>query len=335
MADTADDPTGRALALLARLTSRPHWSGAELAGHLGVTTRTVRRDIERLRRLGYDIGASPGTDGGYRLRAGDTAAPVFLDGDESVAIVTALLAAVATESTGMVDASLRALAKLHHVVPAPARGSVDAVQRSTRSVAPRPRPRGGTGRRRRPRRGVSRQPGRPLRLPARATAPPRSAGSSRTRSVTVAAVWYLIAYDLDRRDWRLFRVDRMQDIEVTGHGTARRPLPGGDAMAFLAASLADMPYPFNAEVDIDRPADAVLAALAWLNPRRVEATRSAPLPRAPRRGDGRGPRRGTARRRPARRADDDRRPARGAPAPRRGRRRRLGRRHGTMTSLPM
>ena len=84
-----------------------------------MTTRTVRRDVERLRRLGYDIDASPGTDGGYRLRAGGTAAPVFLDDDESVAIVTALLAAVATESTGMVDASLRALAKLHHVVPAP------------------------------------------------------------------------------------------------------------------------------------------------------------------------------------------------------------------------
>ena len=121
MAETADDPTGRALTLLARLTSRPHWSGPELAGHLGVTTRTVRRDVERLRRLGYDIDASPGTDGGYRLRAGGTTAPVFLDDDESVAIVTALLAAVATESTGMVDASLRALAKLHHVVPAPAR----------------------------------------------------------------------------------------------------------------------------------------------------------------------------------------------------------------------
>jgi predicted DNA-binding transcriptional regulator YafY len=90
--------------------------------------------------------------------------------------------------------------------------------------------------------------------------------------VTVQSVWYLIAYDLDRRDWRLFRVDRMQDVEVTGHGTSRRPLPGGDAMAFLGASLAEMPYPFNAEVEVQRPAAAVLEALAWLNPRRVEGT---------------------------------------------------------------
>jgi predicted DNA-binding transcriptional regulator YafY len=270
MAETAEDPTGRALALLARLTSRPHWPGAELAAQLGVTTRTVRRDIERLRRLGYDIDASPGTDGGYRLRAGDTAAPVFLDGDESVAIVTALLAAVATESTGMVDASLRALAKLHHVVPAPARGSVDAVQRSTRTIA-----RGS---------GPSVAPaavaalaeacrdGRAVRFGYRA----RDGAPSRRRVepnalVTVRAVWYLIAYDLDRRDWRLFRVDRMQDVEVTGHGTSRRPLPGGDAMAFIAASLADMPYPFNAAVDVERSADDVLAALGWLNPRRVES----------------------------------------------------------------
>jgi len=88
--------------------------------------------------------------------------------------------------------------------------------------------------------------------------------------VTVRNVWYLIGYDLDRRDWRLFRVDRMQDVEVTGHGTSRRPLPGGDAMAFVGASLAEMPYAFNAEVEVVRPADEVLAALGWLNPRRVQ-----------------------------------------------------------------
>ena len=270
MAETADDPTGRALTLLARLTSRPHWSGAELAGHLGVTTRTVRRDIERLRRLGYDIDASPGTDGGYRLRAGDTVAPVFLDGDESVAIVTALLAAVATEGTGMVDASLRALAKLHHVVPAPARGSVDAVQRTTRSVV-----RG---------RGPSVAPGDVAALAEacrdgravrfgyrRRDGEPSQRRVEPNALVTVQSVWYLIAYDLDRRDWRLFRVDRMQDVDVTGHGTSRRPLPGGDAMAFLGASLAEMPYPFNAEVEVQRPAAAVVEALVWLNPRRVEA----------------------------------------------------------------
>ncbi len=270
MADTADDPTARALALLARFTSRPHWSGGELARNLGVTTRTVRRDVERLRRLGYDIDASPGTDGGYRLRAGETAAPVFLDGDESVAIVTALLAAVATESTGMVDASLRALAKLHHVVPAPARGSVDAVQRSTRSLGR------GSGPTVAPADVAALaeacRDGRGVRFGYRA----RDGAPSQRRVepnalVTVRAVWYLIAYDLDRRDWRLFRVDRMQDVEVTGHGTTRRPLPGGDAMDFLAASLADMPYPFLATVDVEWSADEVLAALGWLNPRRVEA----------------------------------------------------------------
>jgi len=270
MADRADDPTGRALALLARLTGRPHWSGPELAGHLGVTTRTVRRDVERLRRLGYDIDASPGTDGGYRLRAGGTVAPVFLDDDESVAIVTALLAAVATEATGMVDASLQALAKLHHVVPAPARGSVDAVQRTTRSVV------GGRGPAVAPRDVAALaeacRDARAVRFGYR-----RRDGEASQRRVephalvTVRNVWYLIGYDLDRADWRLFRVDRMQEVEVTGHGTSRRALPGGDAMSFLAASLAEMPYPFNAEVEVERPVDRVLDALGWLNPRRAEA----------------------------------------------------------------
>ena len=222
MADTADDPTGRALALLARLTSRPHWSGAELAGHLGVTTRTVRRDIERLRRLGYDIDASPGTDGGYRLRAGDTAAPVFLDDDESVAIVTALLAAVATESTGMVDASLRALAKLHHVVPAPARGSVDAVQRSTRSVARGRGPEVAPARRRRPRRGVSRQPGRPLRLPGarrRRLAAPGRAERARHRGRR------LVPHRLRPRPSRLAPLPRRPHAGRRGHRARHRPAP--------------------------------------------------------------------------------------------------------------
>jgi predicted DNA-binding transcriptional regulator YafY len=147
---------------------------------------------------------------------------------------------------------------------------VDAVQRTTRSV--------GRGR------GPSVAPrdiaalaeacrdGRAVRFGYRA----RDGAPSQRRVepnalVTVAAVWYLIAYDLDRRDWRLFRVDRTQDVDVTGHGTTRRPLPGGDAMAFLATSLAEMPYPFNATVDVGRRADEVLDELGWLNPRRVEA----------------------------------------------------------------
>ncbi len=152
--------------------------------------------------------------------------------------------------------------------------------------------------------------------------------------VTVRNVWYLIGYDLDRADWRLFRVDRMQDVEVTGHGTSRRALPGGDAMEFLAASLADMPYPFNAAVEIGRPADAVLDAPRLAEPASRRCPRSATLPAAPRCRLRRGPRRGAARRRAARSNDDDRCPTRGPPAPHRGRRGHLRRRHGMMTSLP-
>jgi predicted DNA-binding transcriptional regulator YafY len=202
-----DDPTGRALALLSCLTGRPHWSGAELAARLGVTTRTVRRDVERIRRLGYEVDAAAGTEGGYRLRAGAVVPPLFLDADEAVAVVTALLAAAGDETTGMVDASQRALAKLHHVLPAPVRGRADAVRRASRSAA------------------VGRAPAVPPDRIAALAESCRDGAAVRfgyvardgRRSdrrvepnalVTVRSVWYLVAYDLDRADWRVFRVDR-------------------------------------------------------------------------------------------------------------------------------
>jgi predicted DNA-binding transcriptional regulator YafY len=88
--------------------------------------------------------------------------------------------------------------------------------------------------------------------------------------VTVRSVWYLVAFDLDRRDWRAFRVDRMaDDVERTGHGVSRRTVPGGDPLAFLGASLAEMPAAHSAEITIGTSRDAVLARLPWLNPRRV------------------------------------------------------------------
>lgn len=269
MTDEPDDPTGRALALLSCLTARQHWSGAELAARLGVTTRTVRRDIDRLRRLGYGIDAAAGTDGGYRLRSGVAAPPLFLDADEAVAVVTALLAAGADQTTGMVDASLRALAKLHHALPPGVQGRAEAVRHAARAAA------------------VGRAPAvDPARVAALAEACRDGAavrfdyvardGRSSARRVepsalvTVRSVWYLVAYDLDRADWRMFRVDRMQgELARSGHGVGRRRVPGGDALAFVAASLAEMPYEHTADIDLAASRDDVLAALGWLNPMRV------------------------------------------------------------------
>lgn len=267
-----DDPTGRALALLSCLTGRAHWSGPELAARLGVTTRTVRRDVGRLRRLGYDIDASSGTDGGYRLCVGAVVPPLFLDADEAVAVVAALLAAAGDATTGMVDASTRALAKLHHVLPVPVHGRAEAVRRAARIAS------------------IGRAPAvDPDRVATIAEACRDSAAvrfnymarhGQRTQRrvepnalVTVRSVWYLIAYDLDRGDWRVFRVDRVDgDIERTGHGVTRRVVPGGDPLAFLGASLAEMTYVHTAIVELAVIRADALAELGWLNPRRVQAT---------------------------------------------------------------
>ncbi len=271
MADDHADPAGRALALLSSLTGRAHWSGTELAARLGVTTRTVRRDVDRLRRLGYEIEASSGTEGGYRLRAGAVVPPLFLDADEAVAVVTALLAAAGNATTGMVDASTRALAKLHHVLPAAVQGRAEAVRRAARIAsigqAPAVDPTRVATLAESCRDGVS------IRFDYRA----RDGRPSRRRVepnalVTVRSVWYLVAYDLDRRDWRAFRVDRMGgEIERTGHGVTRRTVPGGDPVTFLGASLAEMTYVHTATMDLAIDRDAALARLRWLNPMRVEA----------------------------------------------------------------
>ncbi len=231
----------------------------------------MRRDVERLRRLGYVIDASPGTDGGYRLRTGGVIPPLFLDGDESVAIVTALLAAAGDRTTGMVDASVRPLAKVHHVLPVTVQRRADAVRRAARGAdverAPAVKP------------GAiamlaeACRDGEAVRFAYRS----RDGLSSQRRVepsslVTVRSVWYLIAYDLDRADWRLFRVDRTDDVERTGHGTTPRTVPGGDPLAFLGASLAQMPYELTADIDVAVSREGVLRGLSWLNPKRVDAT---------------------------------------------------------------
>ena len=298
------------------------WTGPELAARLGVTTRTLRRDVERLRGLGYDVVATPGTAGGYRLLAGATVPPLFLDADEAVAVVTALLAASGDQTTGMVDASLRALSKLHHVLPVAVRTAsrrgASRGPHTRRSAAPRPSI---------PQHiavlAESCRDAAAVRFDYRA----RDGTPSRRRVepnalVTVRSVWYLIGFDLDRDDWRMFRVDRITgDVERTGHGAARRTVPGGDPLAYVGRSLADMPHAHHADVDLAVPGPTALAANAWLNPRRVEADGTAPLPdppgdRRPRRAHPPGDR--SPRRRP-RRADRGR--GRRARAPRRRRQR--------------
>jgi predicted DNA-binding transcriptional regulator YafY len=267
-----DDPTGRALALLSCFTSRAQWSGPELAERLGITTRTLRRDVERLRGLGYAIDAAPGTAGGYRLQAGAAVPPLFLDADEAVAAVTALLAAAGDETTGMVDASLRALAKLHHVLPVTVRRRADAVRQAARTAAIGHAP------------AVDPQHVAVLAESCRDLAAVRFGYRTRDGTpsqrrvepnalVTVRSVWYLIGFDLDRDDWRMFRVDRIDGaVERTGHGATRRTVPGGDPLAFVGRSLAEMPHAHHADVHLAVARATALAANTWLNPLRLVST---------------------------------------------------------------
>jgi len=184
--------------------------------------------------------------------------------------VTALLAATGAQTTGMVDASVRALAKLHHVLPPSTVGSAAAVRAAAHT------PSFGRGPE------VDPHVVALLAESCRDAAAVRFAyerrdGESAQRRVephslvTVRSVWYLIAYDLDRADWRMFRLDRIAgSVERTGHGAPRRALPTGDPLAFVAASLADMPFDYTATLDVAAAAHDVLGRLPWLNARRVD-----------------------------------------------------------------
>ena len=175
MSDTA----ARLLALLSLLQSRPDWSGTELAERLGVTTRTIRNDIERLRELDYPVDATRGAAGGYRLGAGGKLPPLLLDDEEAVAVAIGLREA--TGIVGIQESSTRALAKLEQVLPSRLRPMVDRDRRRGRPRAREhrhgcPRPRGRPRRARRdrgrhPRRGVA-PLRRPRHAPARRAVPP-------------------------------------------------------------------------------------------------------------------------------------------------------------------
>lgn len=272
MGDDASDPTERALRLLSLLTGRAQWTGAELAERLGVTTRTLRRDVDRLRRLGYRVDGVAGIDGGYRLGPADSTAmpPLFLDADEAIAIVSALVVAAAGQATTMADATVSALAKLPRVLPAGVQAAADAVRHSTRAAslttAPAVEPATIAAVAEACRDAVA------IRFGYRS----RGGADSERRVephalVAVAGAWYLVAFDRDRDDWRSFRVDRIVGgVERTGHGIARRTIPGGDALAYLGSSLARAPFEFRAELTVPGDPATLREVLPRLNPERVD-----------------------------------------------------------------
>src|SRR4051794_33859937 len=259
---TAADPTERALLLLSLLQTHRFWPGEELTGRLGVSARTLRRDVDRLRSLGYPVDATPGTGGGYRLGTGAHLPPLLLDDDEAVAIAVGLRSAASASIDGMEDTAVRALAKLEEVLPDRLRRRVLAVHTNVASLQWSDGP------------VVDADALAVLALACRDREQVRfeyrrrdGDDSSRLvepyQLVSAGRRWYLVAWDVRRDDWRTFRLDRLERARLAGVRGATRQLPGGDAAAFVAESIRTMPLPHSAVLEVDGDADAVRAMLHW------------------------------------------------------------------------
>ncbi|MFH8936849.1 helix-turn-helix transcriptional regulator [Streptomyces griseosporeus] len=260
---TTDTPA-RLLQLLSLLQTPREWPGGELAERLGVSRRTVRRDIDRLRDLGYPVQATMGADGGYRLVAGKAMPPLVLDDEEAVAIAVGLRAGAGHAVEGVDEASVRALAKLEQVLPSRLRHRVSTLQAATTPLTSGD--------------GPSIAP-ETLTVIASAVAGHerlrfayRAADGAESRRVcepyrlvSTGRRWYLVAYDLDRADWRTFRVDRVSEPFATGLRFAPRELPTGSAAEFLRRSMHRQQSSYTFEVDFTAPTETVAGRLPhWL-----------------------------------------------------------------------
>ena len=231
MADTST----RLLRLLSLLQGAREWSGSELADRLEVSARTVRRDVERLRSLGYPVEATIGAIGGYRLSAGAAVPPLLFEDDEATAIAIGLRTVVSQAVAGVDEASIRALAKLQQVLPARLRGRVNALSAATMSVGP-------------DRTEVDPDllasiagaisVGRRLRFEYAAGDGRRSLRLVEPWGlVATGRRWYLVAFDVDRDDWRIYRIDRLRDPRPLPWLQVARPLPAADPAAFVREKL--------------------------------------------------------------------------------------------------
>ncbi|MET8312024.1 YafY family protein [Micromonospora sp. NPDC005173] len=251
------ETSARLLRLLSLLQTPRDWTGAELAERLGVSGRTVRTDVERLRSLGYPVSATRGAVGGYRLGAGAALPPLLLDDEEAVAVTVGLRTATGGAIAGIEEASLRALTKLEQVLPSRLRRRVNTLQTYTVSV-PRNDP------------GPTVDPSVLTTLAAVCRDRERlrfdyhdHAGTATLRTVEPYRLvnwgrrWYLLAWDVDRRDWRTFRVDRMQPRTPTGPRFAPRDLPDEDVAAYVSRRVSAAAWRYRAQVTVHAPAEVV------------------------------------------------------------------------------
>ncbi|MEV5838788.1 transcriptional regulator [Nocardia sp. NPDC052112] len=254
------ETSARLLRLLSLLQIPRDWNGADLAERLEVSTRTVRNDIERLRHLGYPVHATRGSAGGYRLGAGASLPPLLLDDEEAVAVTVGLRTAAGGGIAGVEETALRALAKLEQVLPNRLRRRVNALQVYTVSV-----PGDGTG----PRVDAETltviaaacRDHEQLRFDYR----DHDGGDSRRvvepyRLVNWGQRWYLVAFDIDRRAWRTFRVDRITPKSPTGPRFSPRELPE-DVSDRVTRGVSAAAWRFRASVTVHAPAEFLSARI--------------------------------------------------------------------------
>jgi predicted DNA-binding transcriptional regulator YafY len=248
------------LRLLSLLQTHRYWPGSELSGRLEVSPRTLRRDIDRLRELGYVVDAVRGVAGGYQLRAGGSLPPLLLEDEEAVAIAVGLQSAAAGAVSGMEETSVQALTKVIALMPPRLRRQMDALRSQTENLPWHS--------------GPALDPAllttlaqacrddEPIRFTYQARdADPTERWVEPHRMVSIGRRWYLVAYDRDRQDWRSFRVDRISDPRTTGQRFRPRDLPAEDALSFVQAGIRRMPQRYAVRVQVDAPAEQVEAAV--------------------------------------------------------------------------
>ena len=258
------ETSARLLRLLSLLQTPREWTGPQLAERLGVSTRTVRNDVERLRTLGYPVDATRGAVGGYRLGAGAQLPPLLLDDEEAVAVAVGLRTAASGSISGIEETSLRALAKVEKVLPSRLRRRVNALQTYVASVSTT----------------NANSPRVDANVLTELTAACRDhelvrfeyedrgkTGSRRTAEpyglVNWGRRWYLVAWDRDREDWRTFRVDRMTPKFPAGPKFPPRELPDEDLARYVSERVSAAPRRITAQITIHAPAAAVTERVPW------------------------------------------------------------------------
>lgn len=261
----ARGPTARILALLSLLQAHRHWRGSELADRLGVSERTVRRDVERLRDLGYPVDAEPGVDGGYRLAVGANVPPLVIEDDEAVALFIGLRSAALSSVEGVSEATVALMAKVGQIMPDRLRRRVDALGQSVEFMSAAP--------------SDSSVPIASLTVLSQGCRDQeevrfdyRSRQDESTsrlvqphQLVSAGRRWYLVAWDVRRDDWRTFRVDRMDTPTLAGARFERGILPAEDAAAFIKQSIRALRAGHEATVVVSASLVELESISRWLN----------------------------------------------------------------------